>query len=466
MSELLDLLAVAPEGTEKVLQAFALAEALTDPIAERIYEIVSLEGISFAEFRSAISYSNVIDPRNSEWSVTRSARAELVERASLDPKQADAVHEALLAAAAEGDPEKAGWETPHYLFTHAGLAFHNAALRKVEVALQHYSESAIGAYGGNQWLATNFAIQQEKSGLLPPGAIETLFLRAIVLFRTGNRPAALPLFGRIARSERVQREVAIALHIVANDDSRRGRFEVAEAGYKRSIEIGQAIGNEHHVAQTEHSLANMYAKQAQFDDAEAAYKRSMEMLSEIEDLFGLAQTNHSLANMYAKQGRSDEAEAAYKRSIAIDAELNNQSGVAQTEHSLANMYSKQGRFDEAEAAYKRSIAIDAVINNQLGLAKAEHSLANMYAKQGRIDEADSMYSKSIEALRRIGDRRGIAMVLLSFGLMLRWLTPDRALNYFEEALKIDHEIGNVRGENIIRETISQLKNIIDRDKAK
>jgi tetratricopeptide (TPR) repeat protein len=384
LSELIDLLDTAPAGTENVLRAFAIAEAMTDHVAAKIYEIVPLEGVGFAEFREAIGYSNIIESRNSEWNIVGVARSELSARASLAPEAEKAVHAALLLASREGDPAKAGWETPHYLFTDAGLAFHNAALGRTEEALRYYSQSAIGGYDGNQWLAANFATRQEAAGLIPSDAIETLFLRAMVWFRTGRRQAALPLLRRVANSERSQREVAVALHIVANADARLRRYKEAEAAYKRSIEMLGELNDLFGLAQTEHSLANMYAKQGRFAEAEAAYKRSIEIGREIHHVHHVAQTEHSLANMYAKQGRFGEAETLFEDSLEILRELDDKNGIAQT---LRSRGLAVGLRDPARAMryFTESLRLNEIIRNPLGIKIVRQTIARFHRQRGETE---------------------------------------------------------------------------------
>ena len=461
MSELRNLLESAPPGTDKVLQAFALAEALTDQVAKRIYALVSLDGVTFSQFREAIGYSNIIEARNSEWNVADDARHEIITLSPLSIEEEKAVHSVLLSASYAGDRAKAGWETPHYLFTHAGLAFHNAALGKIDEALQHYSDSAIGGYNGDQWLAANFVQRQQSSGLIPKDAIEALFLQAMVLFRTGNHRAALPLLRKIADSDQRKREVAIALHIVANDDARHQRPKRAEAAYTRSIGLLGELNDLFGLAQTEHSLANMYAKQRRFDEAETAYKSSIKLRGVVNDLFGLAQTEHSLANMYAKQRRFDEAETAYKSSIELRGVVNDLFGLAQTEHSLANMYAKQRRFDEAETAYKSSIEVGQKIDHAHHVAQTQHSLANMYARQQRFDEAEVLYEDSIDILQKLGDKNGVAQTLRSRGLAIGLRNPKLALHYFAESLQLNESIRNNTGIRIVSETISRFRRQLD-----
>ncbi|WP_152417450.1 hypothetical protein, partial [Sandarakinorhabdus sp. AAP62] len=260
LSQLSQLLQQAPPGTEKVLHAFALAECLTDHVAQSLYKGVALPGLSFDDFLEALRYSDIYEPRNSEWNIAESARRELTAKPALSKDEVRQVHALLLEAGKTGNKARAGWETPHYLFTDAGLAYHKAATGQIESALEHYSNCSRGDYRGNQWLGAKFAEKQERDGVIPQGSIETMFLRAMVLFRTGRREQAMPLLRKVAQSEKRQREVAIALHITANDDARQQRYKEAKAAYLRSIEMLGALGDQFGLAQTEHSLANMYAR--------------------------------------------------------------------------------------------------------------------------------------------------------------------------------------------------------------
>ncbi|WP_430427852.1 tetratricopeptide repeat protein [Parasphingorhabdus sp.] len=457
MNQLSYLLQHAPPGTDKVLHAFALAECLTDHVARPLYETVPVPGLAFGDFVSALRYSDIYEPRNSEWNIAESARQELNAKSALSADETKKVHALLLKAAAVGDKTKAGWETPHYLFTDAGLAYHKAAVGEIEPALQHYSNCSRGNYRGNQWLGAKFAEKQEQEGIIPPGSIETLFLRAMVLFKTGGRRKAMPMLRTVASSEKRQREVAIALHITANEDTHRHRYKEAEAAYLRSIEIGKVINHHHHVAQTEHSLANMYARQHRYEQAELRYLRSIEMLGALRDPFGVAQTEHSLANMYARQRRYEQAELLYLRSIEMLGALRDPFGVAQTEHSLANMYARQKRYKEAEAAYIRSIKMDDELGNRFGVAQTEHSLANMYARQQRYDEAKAAYLRSIEIGRNLGKDRHLAQVYRSYALLLQDVDPDEALWFLEESLRLNKKFRNRRGIQIVQKSIGKLK---------
>ncbi len=337
MSVLDDFLAGAPDGVAPTLAALACAESLTDDVARAIYKKVPVPGLDAEQFLSAFKYSGLTEPRNSEWNLNHELRFELVRSNFLPADAKHSVHRYLAELGAKADfHETAGRTVPTYLFSEAGIAYHLAGAGKVEAALDHYSRASRGPFNGAQWLGAKLVEEQEETGVIPEGQIETTFLRAWVMLRQGCRKEAMPLFEKVAETDVKKREVAISLHLFANSLPPRRSVD-AERKLWRAIEIAEALGERHGVAQYLHSLANLLSKRdGRWDEAEKAYRESIEMLQEVGDRFGEAQTLHSLANLLSKQdGRCDEAEKAYHESIEIGEKIRRDNHVAQTLRSYA-----------------------------------------------------------------------------------------------------------------------------------
>jgi tetratricopeptide (TPR) repeat protein len=456
MSLLQEFIQAAPPGTEEALAALACAESLTDGVAIAIYERVPVPGLDAEDFISAFKYSGLTEPRNSEWNLAPALRRELVVSPTLDTGARQTVHQLLLELGRDdSNRARAGSQVPAYLFTPAGLAYHFAGSGDLDHAMALYSEASKGGFTGAQWLGAKLAEEQEQNGVIPRGRVETTFLRAWVLLREGHRREAMPMFRRVAETDLSAREVAISLHIVGNEND-RGQRKGAEHELRRSIEIGEEIGNQFHVAQALHSLANLLVRQDRLDEAKKAYKRSIEIGEEIGNQFGVAQTLHSLANLLVRQDRFDEAEKTYERSIEILERLDNQFGVAQTLHSLANLLVRQDRFDEAEKAYERSIEIDGQLGNQFGVAQTLHSLANLLVRQDRFDEAEKTYERSIKIGERLRNDNHLAQVLRSYALAIEPRSRDRALSLLQRSLEINRRRGNQRFVRLVERTINEV----------
>jgi tetratricopeptide (TPR) repeat protein len=311
-------------------------------------------------------------------------------------------------------PSLAGSIIPSYLFTKAGQAYHLAEAGNTKEALSLYAEAARGPLSGSQWLASNFAQEQERRKILPTGSIETTFLRAMVMFREGKRQQAEPLFREIARTVETRFEVAVSLNILGNLVGRSNRTE-AEGFFQRSIEIGKQIGNQHHVAQTLHSLANLLSRDPQrAQETEELYIRAIDILEKSDDRTGVAQTLHGLANLLARDPkRAEEAEKRYSRSIEIDEKLDNLFGVALALFSLANLLARDPtRADEAEKLYLQSIKIGERIGNQNHIAQTLRSLSFIVENRSP-KEAEQLLERSFELNRRANNRRGQEIVRAS-----------------------------------------------------
>jgi len=188
MSLLDEFLEFAPPGSAVTLAALACAESLTDAVAMAIYARVPIDHLTPEEFVSAFKYSGLTEPRNSEWNLSSALRKELVTANALAQGQKRAVHELLLSLGQdEKNRAKAGSEVPSYLFTDAGAVYHLAGAGRTEEALKYYSNASKGVLTGAQWLGAKLAEEQELSGAIPTGRIETTFLRALVLWREGQK---------------------------------------------------------------------------------------------------------------------------------------------------------------------------------------------------------------------------------------------------------------------------------------
>ena len=455
-----DFLEAAPPGTARVLQLLATAESLTDHSARAIYEMAPVHGLSADGFLGALHYADFIVPRNSEWHITSNVRREFQALSAADPEIISKAHRSLIDIAIKGDRSLAGTMIPAYLFTNAGRAYHLAALGQWEEALALYGSASAGPLTGAQWLASELATAQEESGVIPRGAIETTFLRAMVLFREQRWREAEPLFRRLAATDAPRREVAIAMHILGNLVSRRNGAE-AERLYRRSIDIGEEIENRHHVAQTLHSLANLIGRDSRRrDEAEGLYRRSIDFLEDVGDRNGVAQTLHSLANLIGRDlRRRDEAEGLCRRSIDILEDVGDRNGVAQTLHSLANLIGRDSRRrDEAEGLYRRSIDIREDLEDKFGLAQTLHSLANLIGRDSRRrDEAEALYRRSIDILEDVGDRNGVAQTLRSLSFVVEHRSPLEAEQLLEQSLDLNQRQGNREGIRIVEQSLRQLR---------
>jgi superkiller protein 3 len=119
-------------------------------------------------------------------------------------------------------------------------------------------------------------------------------------------------------------------------------------------------------------------RQGRFDEAEAAFRRVLEIRP------GNALDHVNLGGALARQGKLDEAVAAYREAVALDPRepsARNNFGMA-----LADL----GRLEEGAAELEEAIRLEP------SYAEAEHNLGLVRYRQGRVDEALEHYAGALE----------------------------------------------------------------------
>lgn len=155
-----------------------------------------------------------------------------------------------------------------------------------------------------------------------------------------------------------------------------GRYEDAEAAYRRAIELDPAD------ALPWNNLGDLLRYHlGRYDEAEEAYRRAIELDADYaRPWFGLGSL------LRDPLGRYDEAEAAYRRATGLDP------AYALPWYNLGNLLQVHlGRYDEAEAAYRRATELDpayALPWNNLGSLLQYHL--------GRYEDAEAAYRHAIE----------------------------------------------------------------------
>jgi len=249
--------------------------------------------------------------------------------------------------------------------------------------------------------------------------VDALNKRMMQLYTDGYYEQAIPLAAQIVTQLEQSAgpgsaAVASALNNEAELYNKLHRFPEAEALYKRSLSIRQAVLGPDH-PDTQKSLArlaevfhaegkdNLPAPQAQpqpmprpvpqprpappprgpsisqqeFDRAIEMNKQSVQLgadgryaeaiplgvqaLAVFEKAFGADNPNvavgsANLAQLYVQAGQFDKAEPLYKRAVAIlEKHADRQKDVSFMLAGLADLYTRQKRYPEAEAYYRRAI---------------------------------------------------------------------------------------------------------------
>jgi tetratricopeptide (TPR) repeat protein len=406
--ELAPLLAEREDLRRGVL-ALSAPESLTDPLALDLLRIALGERPWLETFVRALHLCDFVVERNSEWHFAPHIRDALVEQLIEAPELGRFVHRRLLELAEASAPGTDGVsELPRYLHAGVGRTYHATFLSPE--AARGYGQLAHRPLSGQEWLAGRLASEQVRLGLIPPDAVEVLFLQGMILYHEKRTSEAEPLLRRVAASPERRHEVAVAAHLVGRLDARRKK-RGAEALLRKSLEIGSELGERVHVGQVLHTLGQLVGRDSgRKDEAEQLLRESLEIRWALGERFGVAQVLHTLGQLVGRDsGRKDEAEQLLRESLEIGSELGERFHVAQVLHTLGQLVGRDsGRKDEAEQLLRESLEIGERLNRLNHQAQVLYSLSRVAGVDP--DSARELLEASLELNRRIQNRQGQRIV--------------------------------------------------------
>ncbi len=155
----------------------------------------------------------------------------------------------------------------------------------------------------------------------------------------------------------------------------------------------------------------------------------------------------NLGIAYQSLGRPDKAAPYFEQAVALSRQNADKQGEAMALANLGATYVALGRHEKAlpflEQALQISRAQEFSVNQQ-GLLDA---LGYAYRGLNQLDKAHEISSQALDLARRNKDRRTEAAVLVSLGMDVLLKNPVQAVQYGQQALEIDHSIGDVWGES-------------------
>ncbi|WP_157969707.1 tetratricopeptide repeat protein [Pseudomonas huaxiensis] len=203
-----DLKKDMPVKVLRAVEALSVLESLTDHVAKLILERRGISGLEAERFLQLLHCADYVIPRNNEWCFSDDMRSAILKNARDQSRAQADIHRFLLGISKKGSYQSEADLIPSYLFTHAGMAYHSGALGWSKKALREYAKAAGATDNGELWLASALSREQQEAGILPVGAIEPVFLRALSAYRGHDYAQAYPDLVKVSSCS--QRNVLVA----------------------------------------------------------------------------------------------------------------------------------------------------------------------------------------------------------------------------------------------------------------
>jgi len=150
---------------------------------------------------------------------------------------------------------------------------------------------------------------------------------------------------------------------------------------------------------------------------------------------------YQLAVTHSILGDYEKSLAAYYRILPIYQKLGNRRGVAVATMGIGIQFENRRKFGEAIEAYRKAQIIFDSLDNKTHQVDVRVNLANAYVATQRYDTARLYYEQALRLDQELGNEWGVATDLCSIGIMFNQLQqPDSAMVYHRRALLMRQRI--------------------------
>ena len=179
-------------------------------------------------------------------------------------------------------------------------------------------------------------------------------------------------------------QLAAAYHILGNEMIDK---EKSIMYYKEEIRIGQQIGAEDILVNSNMNIGNIFQRQGKLDSALIYSLRGIQYAEKTGEKVYEGRILEDVGNIYLKRNQIDSAAYYYNRSVLVNKQQNNVSGLASVYTSLANFYKTKGGADSGLHYAKEAFFLSTRLKSARGITASAFAISEAYNILGNMDSA-------------------------------------------------------------------------------
>jgi protein O-GlcNAc transferase len=183
---------------------------------------------------------------------------------------------------------------------------------------------------------------------------------------------------------------------------RTGELEQAEAAWRKSLALEEALGRKEGMAQDYGNLGNVYRTRGELDKAEEMHRKSLALEEALGRKEGMAQDYGNLGLVAYTRGDLDKAEEMYRKSLAISEALGLKEATANQYGNLGLVHWTRGDLDKAEEMHRKALELDQALSSKEGMAQDYGNLGLVHEQRGDLAQAEAAWKKSLRLFQEMG----------------------------------------------------------------
>jgi len=286
-----------------------------------------------------------------------------------------------------------------------------------------------------------------------------LYRRGLIEMRKGRYDLAEKYFSKslkLAKKYGKKKDIANAYHVLGTNFSHKGKYDKALEFIEKGLEIRKEIDSTHGKAFSYSNIGGIYLDRGEIDKALDNYRKSKNIFKKIGDKGNLAMLYTNLGNCHMRKGELDKAYKNHKKSYDIFEDIGNKRGVNIALNNLGNYYLLKGEFEKAEKYYMDSLKMSEDNDLKFGIAIGYNNLGTISIYRDDKNKGKEFYEKSYQMCEEIGEKKILIHALSGLSEVYLDENTEKAIEYAERGLDVSKKIGAKVEEGIIHGTLGKL----------
>ncbi|MFF9582858.1 tetratricopeptide repeat protein [Streptomyces achromogenes] len=208
------------------------------------------------------------------------------------------------------------------------------------------------------------------------------------------------------------------------------RYAEAMSAANEALEVARSLGEWELRSECVHQLSIPLWQTGQYAEAQALQKKSLHFLLRTDNKRKIARSRNLLGITHLHLAENREALQCFTSALADFTEIGDGRGRYSVLNNIAKLCQRMGDLKAAEDAYREAIGVAEGMGNKRDRATMQMNLASVLDTLGKTEEALALYDRVLETMRAVGDRRGEALTLNGIG------RAHRAAGRAEQALPL------------------------------
>jgi tetratricopeptide (TPR) repeat protein len=187
------------------------------------------------------------------------------------------------------------------------------------------------------------------------------------------------------------------------------RFNHAESNFRLALRLHKAIGEREEVANILAKIGSLFHLRGDYRQARKYYRRALKIARTVSPSAERLPL-HYLANLYESVGNPERSERIFRRLLSV-AEPTNIGELAMLFGNLGNTLAAQSKLSEAEAAMRKAYEYDSRLGNTEGIARNLCNRAMLHYHRMEFDAAEMSLTEALDYANRLGDNHLAAVAL-------------------------------------------------------